>query len=203
MGLATSHGPMHDEPPDEELLERSRRGDDHAFRRLVERYEPVVAATVIGMLGRGDDADDVGQETFIRFHRALSDFRAESSLKTYLVRIAMNLSLNALKRRRRFSLRFISRDRAEEPIAEPFVMPAVVDEGEERRAIVQRAVHALNEKHRAVVVLRMLQDLSTREAATTLGIPEGTVLSRLSRAMQELAVTLGPYMKSGALTEES
>src|SRR5215207_4833149 len=109
---------MHD-LTDQELIGRARAGDERAFRLLVERFEPVVAATVTGMLGPGDDADDVGQETFIRFYRALGDFRGEASVKTYLRRIAVNLSLNALKRRRRFALRFLSRDRAREPLPEP------------------------------------------------------------------------------------
>ena len=187
---------------DADLLARARQGDDEAFRLLVIRYEPVVAATVIGMLGRGDDAEDVGQETFIRFHRALGSFREESTLKTYLVRIAMNLSLNALKRRKRLALRFPSRDAPESGIREPAVMPDTRDETEERRSLVKRAISLLGPKHRPVVVLRMMQDLSTRDTALALGIPEGTVLSRLSRAMKELETTLAPYMKSGALEED-
>lgn len=187
---------------DAELLSRARGGDDAAFRQLVVRYEPVVAATVIGMLGRGDDAEDVGQETFIRFHRALASFREESALKTYLVRIAMNLSLNALKRRRRTSLRFLSRDSATPPM-EPAVLPSGEEDTEERRSIVRRAVELLGPRHQPVVVLRMLQDLSTRETAEALGIPEGTVLSRLSRAMKELEAALAPYMRSGALKGDS
>src|SRR4051794_38893163 len=75
---------MHADPTDQELIGRARTGDERAFRLLVERHEGVVAATVAGMLGRGDDADDVGQETFIRFYRALGDFRGEASVKTYL-----------------------------------------------------------------------------------------------------------------------
>ena len=98
---------MNDIISDDELIAAARVGDDRAFALLVDRYESVVAATVIGMLGPGDEADDVGQETFIRFHRALDAFRGESSLKTYLVHIAMNLSLNALKRQRRSLLRFV------------------------------------------------------------------------------------------------
>ena len=99
-------------PPDEELLERARGGDDRAFRVLVDRYQGVVAATVTGMLGLGDDAEDVGQETFIRFHRSLDRFRGESSVATSLTRIAINLSLTALKRRRRWTERFKASERA-------------------------------------------------------------------------------------------
>ncbi len=90
---------------------RAPEGDEEAFRCLVERYEGAVAATVIGMLGPGGEVDDVGQEVFVRFYRALDRFRGDSSLKTYLTRIAINLSLNELKRRRRWLDRFRSRDR--------------------------------------------------------------------------------------------
>ena len=190
-------------PPDSDLLHRARQGDDSAFRELVERYEGIVASVVIAMLGRVDEADDVGQETFIRFHRALNEFREESSVRTYLTRIAVNLSLNALKRRRRFALRFISRDEHDISSAEPTVAPDPAADLEERRRVVWRAIRMLSPRHQPVVVLRMMQDLSTRETAEALGIPEGTVLSRLARAMRELATTLGPYMRSGTLTEDT
>ena len=80
---------------DQELLDSARRGDASAFRSLVERYEGQVASTVIGMLGFGPEADDVGQETFIRFFKAMENFRGDSSLSTYLTRIAINQSLKA------------------------------------------------------------------------------------------------------------
>ena len=188
---------------DAQLLALARRGDHDAFRLIVERYEPVVAATVIGMLGRGDDADDVGQETFVRFHRALGEFREESALKTYLVRIAMNLSLNALKQRKRRRWRFLSRDDEGANLSEPVAPMPLVDAGEsrEQRDLVQRAVAGLSEKHRAVVTLRLLQGLSVRETAAALGVPEGTVLSRLARASGQLRAVLAPYMRDGATPE--
>jgi RNA polymerase sigma-70 factor (ECF subfamily) len=184
-------------PSDAELIARAREGDDRAFGALVERYERAVAATAIGMLGDGDEADDVGQETFIRFHRALASFRGDSSLKTYLVHIAMNLSLNALRSRRRVLTRFVSREQDAIEVPAPSVGPdGEVDAGE-LRAFVRAAVARLGEKHRAVVVLRMFQDCSTRDAARILGVPEGTVLSRLSRAMKELEQLLAPYVRRG------
>ena len=194
---------MADETSDVELIARARAGDDRAFGALVERHQGAVAATVIGMLGRGDDADDVGQETFIRFHRALDRFRGESSLKTYLVHIAMNLSLNALKRRRRSLLRFVSSDEHDVDLPEPRVGPDGDVDANELHVVVQHAVARLGEKHRAVVVLRLFQDCSTRETAQILGVPEGTVLSRLSRAMKDLEAQLEPYVRSGAALPES
>jgi RNA polymerase sigma-70 factor, ECF subfamily len=182
---------------DAELIARARAGDDLAFGVIVERYQGAVAATIIGMLGDGDDADDVGQETFIRFHRALGSFRGDSSLKTYLVHIAMNLSLNVLRRRRRLLARFVSRQEAEIDVPAPGLGPDGEADASELRAFVRAAVARLNEKHRAVVVLRMFQECSTRETAAILGVPEGTVLSRLSRALEELERHLAPYVQRG------
>jgi RNA polymerase sigma-70 factor (ECF subfamily) len=188
---------------DAELLSLARAGDDRAFGALVDRYEAAVAATVIGMLGSGDEAEDVGQETFIRFHRALRNFRGESSLKTYLVHIAMNLSINALRRRRRTLLRFVDVDDAAEAAPEPRVGPAGELDADELQGVVQAAVARLGEKHRAVVVLRLFHEYSTRETAQILGVPEGTVLSRLSRAMKELETQLAPYVQTGAALPET
>jgi RNA polymerase sigma-70 factor (ECF subfamily) len=179
---------------DDELLAKAREGDHVAFRGLVERHQSIVAGTVIGMLGAGDEADDVGQETFIRFHRALRDFRGDSSVATYLRRIAMNLCLNALKRRRVMAFRLISRDQTDAPLDEPTV-DGYDAEAVERRDMVRAAVARLSAKYRPVVVLRLLDGLSTRETAEILKVPAGTVMSRLARAMVELERMLAPYAR--------
>lgn len=174
------------------LLALARGGEPTAFRTLVDRLQPLVASVVIGMLGAGDDADDVGQETFIRFHAALDQFRGDASVETYVRRIAMNLSLNALKRRKRFRWRLLSRDQSAVPLAEPPVAAYDV-ERTERIDMVRRAVAQLGEKQRSVVVLRVLDERSTNETADILGLPPGTVMSRLARGMAELERLLAPY----------
>ncbi|MDH3297744.1 MAG: sigma-70 family RNA polymerase sigma factor [Gemmatimonadota bacterium] len=174
-----------DAPADEEILERARSGEDRAFAILVERYEGIVAATAIGMLGPGDDAEDVGQETFIRFHRSMDRFRGESSIATYLTRIAINLSLTALKRRRKWSERFKGSERRLE-YAIDGQNPAHDLERDERVARVRAAIEALSLPHRTVVVLRLIDGYSTRETAEILQVPQGTVMSRLARAMDQL-----------------
>ena len=95
---------------DADLVSRARAGDMRAFRMIVSRYEATIAAVVISMLGPGGEADDVGQETFVRLFRSLDQFRGDAALSTYLTRIAMNLSLNELKRRKRRSRRFLRID---------------------------------------------------------------------------------------------
>lgn len=182
---------------DRELLDRARAGDERAFRLLVERYESAVASVVTSMLGPGDDAEDVGQETFIRFYRSIDRFRGEAALGTYLTRIAINLSRNALRRGSRDAARFTSRDdpafREEEPGG-----PDAGEEIErrERARRVRRAIDRLDGKHRAVVVLRMIEGYSTKETAAILEVPEGTVLSRLSRALRKLEADLAPESRT-------
>ena len=178
---------------DRELISRSRRGDEGAFRALVERYEPRVAATVIGMLGSGDEAEDVGQETFIRLYRSLDRFRGDASLGTYVTRIAINLSLTALKRRKRWTSRFVRQDDGAREVPDRAGDPRDDLDREDTALRVRQAVDRLSPKHRAVVVLRMIDGYSTREAAEILGVPPGTVMSRLARAMERLESELEAF----------
>lgn len=175
---------------DEKLITAAREGDQNAFKELVRRHESRVAATVIGMLGRCPEAEDVGQETFIRFYNSLKKFRGESSVGTYLTRIAINLSLNELKRRKRGSLLFFQKPPDE--IYDISDTKADSQQNEDKE-IVQQAIQKLERKFRSVVVLRLIDGYSTEETAQILNIPVGTVLSRLSRAQQKLKELLTPY----------
>lgn len=169
---------------DNELIESARAGDKSAFSALVERHQRTVATTVIGMLGAGDDAEDVGQTVFIRFYNALNDFRGEAQLSTYLTRIAINLSLNELKRQQRRNL-FFFRPNGEN---QHYDIPEREDHESERdtKEIVNKALQALDPKFRSVAVLRLIQGYSTKETAEILKLPVGTVLSRLARAQEKL-----------------
>jgi RNA polymerase sigma-70 factor, ECF subfamily len=169
---------------DLELVKRSGEGDNGAFAKLVGRYQQTVAKTVIGMLGNGADADDVGQQVFIRFYKALNEFRGEAALSTYLTRIAINLSLNELKRKKRLSSLFV---RPSESIPESHLLQSEDEEDVvDTKELVNKALQRLEPKFRSVVVLRMMQGYSTKETADMLGLPLGTVLSRLSRAQDKL-----------------
>jgi len=175
---------------DVELIQNSLSGNDAAFREIIDRYEAKVAATVISMLGNCPEADDVGQETFIRFYKNLKNFRGESSLGTYLTRIAMNLSLNELKRRKRQN-RII-------PLDDPGISHQIIDhdsgnEKRDRHEIVQWAIAQLTPKFQSTLVLRMMKGYSTEETAKILNLPTGTVLSRLARARGQLLKILEPY----------
>jgi len=180
---------------DQSLLHAARVGDKMAFRYLVERYEPVVAATINGMLGPGLEADDVGQETFIRFYKNLDVFEEKSSIKTYLVRIAMNRSIDELRRRKKNQGRNRSVDDLAGSSLEPSLDGSEINDSKSDQEMVRKAIEQLADDHRSVIVLRMIDGYSTKETAEILDIPEGTVLSRLARANKKLAEILEPYIR--------
>jgi RNA polymerase sigma-70 factor (ECF subfamily) len=175
---------------DAHLIQASIQGDDNAFKTLVKKYESRIAATVIGMLGPGREAEDVAQETFIRFYTSLKQFKGKSSVITYLTRIAINLSFNELKRRKRRRMRFRhSVSDTDIDLPDPDTRE-YDDEGE----IVHRAIQQLTPEFRSVIVLRFMEAYSIKEIAEILKIPQGTVLSRLARAQKKLKPLLAPIL---------
>ena len=185
---------MNPTPSDEILLDRARNGDQNAFREILERHQPAVARTVAGMLGNPSEVDDVVQVVFIRFYKAMDRFRGDASCSTYLTRIAINASLDVLRRRKKLRSRFISRDDAAKVLSEPGA-----DDPESERfdqiKLINSAMNQLKPKHRAVVVLRLIDGCSVIETAELLGIAQGTVMSRLSRATAHLRHILGPILE--------
>jgi RNA polymerase sigma-70 factor (ECF subfamily) len=178
---------MDDKDEDEELIARSRNGDMSAFKVLVERYEGKVAGIIKPMLGNVPQAEDVGQEVFIRFYESLEKFKGESSLGTYLIRIAINLSLNEIKRMKR-------RDKIFKPLESGHHVP---DEGalSDGYEMLHQEIKKLDADFRLVVTLRMIEGYSTEETAKILNIPLGTVLSRLARAQDKLRNVLNKQEK--------
>ena len=174
---------------DQELVDACLDGDEHAFRILVERYQDHVARTVTGMLGRSEEVDDCVQEVFIRLYRSLDKFRGESQVKTYITRIAINRSLDILRKRKRSFFTPWETKEVEE-VESPAPSPVDTLLSSDRREQLRRALDGLAPKHRAVVVLRLVDGLSTSETADILGVPYGTVLSRLKRALSRLKLEL-------------
>jgi RNA polymerase sigma-70 factor, ECF subfamily len=175
-----------EQPSDEVLIGKSNAGDMTAFKMLVIRHEGKVAGVIRSMLGATPEAEDVGQEVFIRFYDAIGKFRGESQVSTYLVRIAINLSLNELKRKKRTSSRFTTMEAAAGKSTED-----MMDLNEQ----LQYEFTRLEPEFQAVATLRLIEGYSTEETAEILDIPLGTVLSRLARAQQKLRVALTKKLK--------
>ena len=173
---------------DIELVELVLSGKNEAFGEIINRHQDILANTVKGMLGDCAEAEDVGQETFIRLFRSLNNFKGESELSTYLVRIGINLSLNELNKRKRLRL-FNPIDFHEKEVS------GIKDDNatyelNDNKELVEKALQKLDIKSRSVVVLRMIDGYSTKETAEILNLPIGTVLSRLARAQEKLRVLL-------------
>ena len=169
---------------EDELVKACLNGDKNAFGEIVTRYQKMVARTVKGMLGDSVFAEDIGQEVFIKLYYSLSEFRGEAKLSTYIQKIAVNLTLNEIKRRKRFFTLF-----SQKANDEMYAFEIADQDTEERREaseIVNKALMAMDPKFRIIVTMRMLQGYSTKETAEILNLPIGTVLSRLSRAQEQL-----------------
>jgi len=168
------------------LVRAAQAGDAKAFAEIVRRYQRAIYRLAYGLTRSSSDADDLAQETFLRAYQALGRFRVGEPMYPWLARIATNQAFSLFRSRRR---------RPETPL-EPLVEagrqwsaeddPAEETAEREHRARIQSAFAELKPEHQAVLVLRAVQDLSYEEIATTLQIPLGTVMSRLSRARAEL-----------------
>ncbi len=167
-----------------ELIRASLDGDRMAFGEIVNRYRKMVARTIRGMLGDTVFSEDLGQEVFVKLYHSLPEFRGDSKLATYIQKIAVNLTLNEIKRRKRF-LSLFSQKGSDE-MYEMEVADENKEEKQEAKEIVGKALMALDPKFRIIVTMRMLQGYSTKETAEILELPLGTVLSRLSRAQEQL-----------------
>ncbi len=167
-----------------DLVRASLDGDQKAFGEIVNRYQKMVARTIKGMLGDSVFAEDIGQEVFINLYHSLNEFRGEAKLSTYIQKIAINLTLNEIKRRKRFFSMF-----SQKANNEMYEFEIADHDGEGKREaseIVNKALLAMEPKFRAILTMRMLQGYSTKETAEILNLPIGTVLSRLSRAQDQI-----------------
>lgn len=179
------------------LCTRVAAGDEAAFEALVHRHQDRVFAFCLRLLNDRAEAEDVAQEVFVTLYRCAGDFRGESAFTTWLFRIAKNQALNRIKyldRRGRAGRRSIEdlNDRhlpawpgADEPRAADVLL-----EGHETATMVQDAIAELEPDHRAVVVLRDVEELSYEEISTITGLPIGTVKSRIHRGRSALAARL-------------
>jgi RNA polymerase sigma-70 factor (ECF subfamily) len=169
---------------DHSLIDACRAGQTEAYGVLVRRYQDRLYPTVLRLTGSAEDAQDLLQETFLRAFQKLGHFHGESSFYTWVYRIAVNLALSG--RRRRPSAR-LARVGDGDPVADARGSdPSAPLERAERDRLIQEALNAIAADHRAVVVLKEFDGLRYEEIAGVLGIPVGTVRSRLHRARCEL-----------------
>jgi RNA polymerase sigma-70 factor (ECF subfamily) len=175
---------------DRRLIADSLKGRTAAFGELVRRYQDRLYNTVYRLVDSPEDAQDVVQDAFLNAYQALDTFKGDSQFFTWLYRIAVNTAIS-LKRKRRVVLS-IDRDYdAQGPGAEPldaseYSQPGHALERAEQERRVQDALNRLSPEHRAVLILKDMEDQKYETIAEILQVPIGTIRSRLHRARLEL-----------------
>jgi len=193
---------------DRTLVKAAQAGDAKAFRALVERYQRRVVQLALAMTKDADEAMDIAQETFVRVHRYLPSFKGDSSFFTWTYRIAMNLCLDAQRRKGR--LERVDVEQGDEPEIEAAMdPPSAALAGPQRQALnaelrerIEEALASLSDNHRAILLLREVEGLSYEDLAKVLGIRKGTVMSRLFHARLKMQNKLREYLGEEAPKRE-
>ena len=177
------------------LIQRCAEGDEAACAELVAEHQRMVVQLAINLLGDRDEALDLSQEVFLRVFRTIYRFRGQSSLRTWIYRIAVNQARNRhrfWRRRRRADQVSLDQHVAThgEFVSAPTSTPDRVFAQKELASKLKRALDGLPFDQRTVVVLREVDGLSSEEIAYSLGVAVGTVKSRLTRARQALRLEL-------------
>lgn len=183
-----------------ETIETVRSGDEPGFRSVVETNQALVFSVCFRMLGEWHEAEDLTQEVFFKAYKSLHQLRGEAKVSTWLYRIAVNLCLNRLRRRKRerwFSLDWLFESQGETAAGLPAEegTPSTALEAAETHGLVQAAVKALPAQQRAALVLSVYERLSYQEIAAVMQCSVSSVESRLHRAKANLAKELLQKMK--------
>jgi RNA polymerase sigma-70 factor (ECF subfamily) len=182
--------------PDRALVEAAAGGSREAFDELVRRHQgAMITLARVLTSGRGD-AEDLAQDVFVRAWRNLGAFRGESTFRTWLHRVAINVIRTSRSRQGRLLRLFVARDTGDRA-PETASGEEAVDATLARRQIIDRALAALPDDLRVAVTLRDLQGLEYKEIAEALDMPIGTVESRIFRARQKLKPLLASLLKTG------
>jgi RNA polymerase sigma factor (sigma-70 family) len=169
---------------DTNLVERFQRGDESAFNILVRKYQEQVYLTLRRLLGSHEEAQDIGQEVFIHAYKGLGQFRGEAGFSTWIYRIAVNLGLNALRRRK--LRQFFSLDHPGLTITSKTPTPDQVMEHKELMSALENAIDRLPAKQKIVFTLRYFQKLPHAEIAAILDRDVGTIKANYHQAIRKL-----------------
>jgi RNA polymerase sigma-70 factor (ECF subfamily) len=186
---------------DHHLIEATRGGDEAAFNEIMNRYRSPLTNYLYRFLNDYEEAVDLAQETFVRVYFALDRYHTEYAFSTYIYRIATNLAISEIRRRKRRKLLsltglFQSEDDSdtEFQVKDERILPDAELIGDERSEVIGRAIAALPEKYRIPVILRDVEGKSYEEVAEIMELGLGTTKSRISRGRALLKEKLQHYL---------
>ena len=184
-----------DEPTELELLQKAKSGDFAAFQQLIVSLQPRVYGLTLRILQQPQDAEDATQQTFMALIEHLEDFRGESSIATWVLKIASNNALKILRKKRGLKVLSMSQLSSDDSYSDvphpefiaPWSRPAdEIAQQAEFQAEIDKALSELDEKYRLVFLLRDVEGLSVRQTAEAMELTEATVKVRLLRARLQL-----------------
>jgi RNA polymerase sigma-70 factor, ECF subfamily len=202
LGVGVYQTPMHEEKlSDHALIEATKAGDEGAFEQIVDRYRNSITNYLYRFLNDYEEAVDLAQETFVRVYFALDRYHTQFAFSTYIYRIATNLAISEIRRRKRRKLMSLTGlFQNEEDSGVEFQPPdtRILQDAElvdgERNKVIARAIASLPEKYRVPVILRDIEGKSYDEIAEIMELGLGTTKSRISRGRGLLKEKLQHYM---------
>lgn len=198
------------------LIRRTKKGDEQAFKQLIERYQRKAYAVAFGMLKEREEALDIVQEAFIKTYKHMDNFKGDASFYIWLYRIVFNLCIDVLRKRKGSALVDMELEDAlnieEEGCPTHGLLSANLGSNpqksllqKELAAKIQEAMDALPEMYRAILLMREVEGMSYEDLARIFNIPKGTVMSRLFHARAKMQQQLAPYVGelSGKIAQKS
>jgi RNA polymerase sigma-70 factor (ECF subfamily) len=189
---------------DREFIALAQKGDQAAFRRLVERHQRRAFAIAMGLVRDENDAREIVQEAFLRVYRGINSFQGGSSFFTWLYRIVTNLAIDLMRKPGRRDAELVDNQSVDEDADFPLVSridgadPIDVMRRREIAQRIQAALDALPPYHRGVILMREVEGMSYEEMAQAMGVSKGTIMSRLFHARQKLQRALADcYAEEG------
>ncbi len=189
-----------EKPSDHQLIEATKNGDENAFAEIVARYRNPLTNYLFRFLNDYEEAVDLAQETFVRVYFAIDRYHTQYAFSTYVYRIATNLAISEIRRRKRRRLMSLTglfqADEDSEVEFQPADKAALQDTqivDDERDRTIARAIAALPEKYRVPIILRDIEGKSYDEVAEIMGLGLGTTKSRISRGRGLLREKLEHY----------
>jgi RNA polymerase sigma-70 factor, ECF subfamily len=181
---------------DRDLIDRAAKGDQRAFRELVQRHQRRASVVAYGIVRNTEDAREVVQDAFVRVWKHLGDFAGQASFSTWLYRIVYNLSIDAI--RRRSPGKHIEMDERTDLEGAPEELLPYRGETDPFASVnrsrlidaMQKSLEQLPAYHRSAILLREVEGMSYEEIAEATGVPKGTVMSRLFHARRKMQSVL-------------
>lgn len=181
---------------DEELIARFQNGDEYAFDEIVKRYKDRLLNFVFRFIGQIDESEDIVQDTFLKVYKNKNSYVNIARFSTWIYTIAGNLAKTELRKRKRRRIFSISRMGIDD---KEFELPSTARTPEENteslfnEKLIQNAIQKLPDKFRTVIILRDIQELSYDEISKIIGVPLGTIKSRVNRARLKLRELLKDF----------